>query len=93
MSLRFPVTFPNGKTYEIGGIPLCSKDKLSKIAPDLFNATNKLAENSEELEEQAFQIVKFFNPDVEKDDFLVDSYSLNELMLIWSGQKDQKKKD
>ena len=92
--MRYPVLFPNGKTYNIGGIPLCSEEKFKKIAPDLCDAREKDLTNTDAIENLVFQIVKFFHPDADKDTFLVDHYTLKEVMDIWSGQildEDKKK--
>jgi len=91
-TLRFPVTLPNGQTYRIGGCPLCSPEKLARIAPELAAATLKEADTNDDLEEQAFQIVKFFNPDIDRDSFLIDLYAYRRIQEIWIGNGEPEKK-
>jgi len=102
LNTTFPVTFPGGIVYQIGGRPLCSDAKLAKIFPELASSIhdNKLKEyedgyqmteeeaedHVQRMENQVLGIVKHFNEGVDSDTFLVDTYSYAECIKIWNGQ-------
>jgi hypothetical protein len=93
LSLRFEIEFPNRKVFAIGGAPLCSDDKMRELAPELQACLEKDSDDLSELEEKCFRIVEFYNPNISRDDFVVDVYCLTEIMKIWSGSKvDEEKK-
>ena len=89
----FEVTLANGKTVKVGGMLICSDEKLKEVAPDLFDALAVDPKEANEYEEQCYQITKFYNKGLEKRDFLIDSYSMNKIFSIWNGTYQDKKKD
>ena len=90
--MRFEVKFPNNKSYKIGGVPLCTMERLSEMSPDLVKAINADNETVEQIEELIFQIVKFYNPDVDRTAFIVDVYTATEVQKIWCGEAAEEKK-
>ena len=88
--MRFEVLFPNGETYQIGGMPLCDEEKLQKICPSLVEALK--LEGDENIGKQVFEIVKFFNPNVEEETFIFDVYTATEVFRIWNGEKLEEQK-
>lgn len=108
MSTTFDVTFPGGVVYQIGGRPLCSKEKLQKVFPNLYTAiydndiqeydeshelTIEEAEKKEaETTKMIFGIVDHFNEDVNEETFLIDLYCVNETLKVWMGLGEQGEK-
>ena len=94
--MTFPVILPSGAEVQVGGEPLGSDEKLKRLFPDLWAAVlsrnlGDLKDNAE-LEAYCFAIVKHFNPGVQADTFCIDHYSAREIIRIWMGQADDKKK-
>ena len=89
----FEVTLVNGKVVKVGGMLVCSDERLKEVAPDLSKALEKEPETAIEFEEQSFQIVKFYNKGIEKKDYLVDLYTMRKILAIWNGTHEDKKKE
>lgn len=108
MSTTFTVSFPNGKDYEIGGMPLCSEEKFKKLFPELSKTLDEnftiqydegYTPTPEEdieavcrLERYVFGIIKHFNKEANFDEFYMDRESWRETLSVWKGFTDDSKK-
>lgn len=92
----FPVTLPSGAEVQVGGEPLGSDEKLKRLFPDLWAAVLskelKDVQDNNQLEAFCFAIVKHFNPQVQEATFCIDHYSARQIVRIWYGHEDDKKK-
>ena len=83
------VKLPNGKEYEVCGMPLGHTDEQMREAfPDLMQAFDGGNAN-----EQAFQILKLNHPELERKGFWVDEYASDQIQKVFFGSiYDQVKK-
>jgi len=88
--ITFPVTLPDGKIVEIGGEPLGSNEKLQRKFPDFYEhvlSKDISTFTNADFEDYCFHIVKHFNNDIDYDDFIVDNYTIREIVKIFMGQE------
>ena len=85
--MRYDVLFPDGKTFEIGSMLVCSDEKLTRLYPRFVELDKIEKKSNEQYEEYIFEIVKMFNPDAILEDFLVDLYTGERVLDLFTGSE------